>query len=675
MWLSLLAVTAQVLPIEHQLYRTQLAAAESALRLGEGAIARTWLDETDPELRGFEWRVHDAQLDESLWSAAIDGSHVAALASSPDGATLSCGHADGTVALRSCSDGALLATLGAHTAGVSYVRFDATGARLVTASHDRTVKVWDVAARTLSVEFKGHGYPVGGACFSPDGALVASCSYERPAGGVVGTVHLWSAADGTLVRTLEGGRKPLVGLEFSPDGRRIAAGSWDYCVFAWSVAGGAPVKCAVPDEGIYNAVDGVAWSPDGALVAGASKDKTARVWNASSGELVATLRGHTDYVGKLAFAPDGATLATASSDGTVRCWNTSDWSTRSTLRGHKDDVLDVAFARAGRRLFTSSNDGTLRGWDAETTWYGGAGMASTHAAYVARYSPDETRIATASYDGRIQLWNARTLALEASWQAHPEGKSCHALAWTADGRRLVSGSWEPVVRVWDPATREEVAAFAQPEGTHYLATSPTEDLAVTCVGARVFVWDLDTGSLLLEFEGHTKGVLAANFSPDGARVVSTARDGKALVWDTRSGALAYTIEGPGADVAEAMFTPDGAQLVVAGRGGVVRLHAAGDGALVRELLRHRHGIDHLDISPDGARVALASDTVVLVDLAHGGIVGQLRCHAEHPYNVDFDATGQRLLSCSTDKTIAVSDTVPLRERLRARLSAASDDGR
>jgi len=91
-------------------------------------------------------------------------------------------------------------------------------------------------------------------------------------------------------------------------------------------------------------------------------------------------------------------------------------------------------------------------------------------------------------------------------------------------------------------------------------------------------------------------------------------------------------------------------------------------------VRHRHGIDHIDISPDGTRAALASDTVVLLDLARGQVVGQLRPHVEHPYNVDFDAAGERLLSCSTDRTIAVSDTVPLRERLRA-LETAAGTGR
>ena len=665
MWSLILTLGLQSAPgIEHELYRTQIAAAESAIRLSELAVARAWLDRTDPKMRGFEWRVHDAALDECLSSIPTGSAKVAALAASSDGATLAFGFSDGAVALHRASDGALIAALGSHKESVTYARFDADGSRLVTTSYDRTVKIWNVAERKLDVDFKGHGYPVGGADFSPDGVLAASCAYERPPERmVVGTVHLWNSKDGTLVRSLEGGRKPLVGLAFSPDGTRIAAGSWDFCVFVWDAAGGEPLKCAVPDEGIYNAVDDVAWTADGKFVIGASKDKTARVWNATSGELVATLRGHTDYVVKLALTRDGATLATASDDGTLRLWNTADWSPRATLIGHGDDLTSAAFAPDGSRLFSSSTDGSVRIWDARTEYYGGAKLTASAAAYVARYSPDGSRMAIASFDGRIEIRDGNTLEPLHTWQAHPKGKSCHALAWTPDGKALVSGSWEPVVRVFDAASGELRAGFEQGDGTSHLAISPDGKLVGAAAGKRVVLWSLEEKKQVGEFTGHTSTALAANFSPDSKLCVSTGRDGAARVFDVSSVAQRFEIRTSAQDVAEAMFTPDASSIVVATRGGHITLHAAADGSLLRELARLRHGLNHFVISPDSSRVAVASNVVVLIDLARGGVVGELRRHVEHPYNVAFDPSGTRLLSCSTDKTIAVSDTRPLREWL------------
>lgn len=663
---SLLLVAQQPTPsLERELYRAQMAAAEASIRLDEYAQARIWLDSTDPVQRGFEWRVRHAALDESLLSVGLGAQQADAIAASPKGDLLAVGLHDGVIELRNARDGASLGELGRHTGTLSYLRFDPSGARVVSASFDRTVKIWDVAQRKLLVDFTKHGYPVGGAAFSPDGSLVASCSYERDATrGVWGVVHLWKAQSGEFVRTLEGGRKPLAGLAFSPDGSRIAAGSWDFCVFVWDVAGGDPLECDVPDEGIYNAVDDVLWTADGAHVVGASKDKTARVWKATSGELAATLRGHTDAVDKLALSPDGALLATASADGALRLWSTADWTAKATLRGHGDDVVSCAFASDGSRLFTSSKDRTLRTWSSDPGAFGDVQMTAGAAPYVARFSPDDARIAVASYDGRIEVRDAVTLELSKGWEAHPAGKSCHALGWTPDGKRLISGSWEPVLRAWDARTGAELGKLEVAAGTSYLATSLDGRHAAACVGKAVVVWDLESYAKRFEFTGHTSSVLAVNYSPDGARCVSTGRDGCAIVWDASSGEAAFDVKCANSDVAEAMFTPQGRELVVAGRGGAITLHDAASGALVRELATLRHGLNHIDISPDGARLAVASNVLALIDLRHGGVLGELRPHREHPYNVDFDSTGTRLSSCSTDRSVVVIDVRPLRERMR-----------
>jgi WD40 repeat protein len=478
---------------------------------------------------------------------------------------------------------------------------------------------------------------------------------------------LWNAADGALVRTLHGGRKPLVGLQFSPDGQRIAAGSWDFCAFIWEVSGGEPRTFPIPDEGVYNAVDSVAWSQDGALLAAASRDRTARLWQVESGELIATLRGHADEVRRVAFAPHAPLLATAAADGTVKMWSSVDGALRATLQGHAAAVADLRFAPHGRLLYSAGKDDTVRAWEANPSVYGGARAQSGSAPYVARWSPDERRIAVASYDGRISLFDGESLDPLTSWQAHPQ--SCHALGWTADGKALVSGSWESVLRIWDAEQGTELAAFEQGEGTTDLAVSPDGRFAASCAGAKVCVYDLEQRLLLHVFTGHRASALAVNFSPDSLRCISTGRDGRALVWDTASGAMIHDILVPDPDVADAAFTPDGRHLVIAGRtSGIVLLHDAASGARLRELAHLRHGIQHLDVSPDGARAVLASDSLVLVDLTNGRDVGHLRPHLDNPYNVDFDARGGRLLSCSTDGSIVVLDTRPLRERLRPSLN-------
>jgi WD40 repeat protein len=265
--------------------------------------------------------------------------------------------------------------------------------------------------------------------------------------------------------------------------------------------------------------------------------------------------------------------------------------------------------------------------------------------------------------------DAHTLESLVAWQAHPSGKSCHALDWTPDGARLVSGSWEPVVRVFEAATGNELAALAQSAGTYWLAVSPEGKLAASCEGSEVNVWNLDDYSRVHSFAGHGSTVMAVSFSPDSRWCVSTARDGKALVWDAKCGALRCTITTASADVAEAKFLPDGSGLVVAGRDGKIDLYRLVegqrelDGTHLRALARLRHGLDHIDVSPDGTRLAVAANVTVLIDLEHGVVVSEQRRHVEHPYCVDFDPTGNRLVTGSTDKTVAIIDRRPLRDRL------------
>src|SRR5688500_18064719 len=100
--------------------------------------------------------------------------------------------------------------------------------------------------------------------------------------------------------------------------------------------------------------------------------------------------------------------------------------------------------------------------------------------------------------------------------------------------------------------------------------------------------------------------------------------------------------------------------------GSLDAYSAVDGSLARKLASLRHPVHQLASASDGERLAVASRVVALIDLRHGGVVGELRAHREHPYDVDFDARGARLVSCATDKSVALHETQPLRERRAVR---------
>jgi hypothetical protein len=199
-------------------------------------------------------------------------------------------------------------TLSGHTGEVWGITFSPDGARLATASADRTAKVWDAASNQELRTLSGHSREVWSVVFSPDGARLATASADR-------TAKVWDAASGRELRTLSGHTGEVWGIAFSPDGARLATASADRTVKVWEAASGQELRTL---SGHTGEVWRIAFSPDGTRLATASADRTAKVWEAASGRELRTLSGHDGGIWGIAFSPDGTRLATASADKKVR---------------------------------------------------------------------------------------------------------------------------------------------------------------------------------------------------------------------------------------------------------------------------------------------------------------------------------------------------------------------
>ena len=189
-----------------------------------------------------------------------------------------------------------------HSSSVSSVVFSPDGARLLSGSEDKTMKLWDAATGRLIRTLEGHTDYINSVAFSPDGARVLSGSNDQ-------TMKLWDVTTGALVRTFEGQSGSIVSVAFSPDGKRVLSGSDDTTMKLWDATTGNLLRTFKNTS--Y--VGSVAFSPDGAYVlsgdgyAGdADSDHKIRLWDATSGALVRTFDGHSGQVGGIAFSPDGA---------------------------------------------------------------------------------------------------------------------------------------------------------------------------------------------------------------------------------------------------------------------------------------------------------------------------------------------------------------------------------
>jgi hypothetical protein len=248
----------------------------------------------------------------------------------------------------------LRAILG-HAGPVWSVAFSPDGKQVVTASFDKTARVWSAFDGKPIAVLKGHADSVSSAAFSTDGKQVVTASTDN-------TARVWSASDGKPIAVLKGHAQVVNSAAFSPDGKQVITASWDNTARVWSASDGKPIAVL---KGHADQVHSAAFSPDGKQVVTASEDGTARVWSASDGKPIAARKGHAGWVSSAAFSPDGKQVVTASSDNTARVWSASDGKPIAELKGHTGPVYTAAFSPDGKQVVTASGDKTARVWSLE----------------------------------------------------------------------------------------------------------------------------------------------------------------------------------------------------------------------------------------------------------------------------------------------------------------------
>ena len=152
------------------------------------------------------------------------------------------------------------------------------------------------------------------------------------------------------------------------------------------------------------------------------------------------------------------------------------------------------------------------------------------------FSPDGTRLLSGSYDSTLRLWRVADGKALLTLTGHDFGVT--SLAFTPDGRRAVSASVDETVRVWDLETGAQTASLVGHEGPVFaVAVSADGRFAASGgIDRSVILWDLGTSTFARAFYGHQRPVWSVAFTPDGERLLSAGSDEVVRLWDLGTGA-------------------------------------------------------------------------------------------------------------------------------------------
>ncbi|OGW43713.1 MAG: hypothetical protein A2X57_06355 [Nitrospirae bacterium GWD2_57_8] len=273
-------------------------------------------------------------------------------------------------------------------------------------------------------------------------------------------------------------------------------------------------------------------------------------------------------------------------------------------------------------------------------------MGHSKSIYSVAFSPDGRSVVSGSHDNTIKLWEESTGREIRTLQGHSLGVL--SVVFSPDGRSVLSGSLDNTIKLWDVSTGREIRTFQghsgsvssvvfSPDGRSVLSGSWDKTLKL---------WDVSSGKELRTFQGHSESIYSVVFSPDGSSALSGSYDKTLKLWDVSTGREIRTFQGHSESVSSVVFSPDGRSALSGSADKSIKLWDLSAGKEVMTLKGHSGRVKSVTFSPDGRFVlsGSADTTIKLWDLSTGSAVSTMKGDQGGVSSVAFSRDGQYALS-------------------------------
>jgi WD40 repeat protein/serine/threonine protein kinase len=445
------------------------------------------------------------------------------------------------------------------------MRLSPDGRQVAVATDPGDVHLFDVATGEPGPVLRGHTDVVETLEYSPDGSQLGS-------GGRDGTIRLWNPVSGReeFVLRVEGSGSPR--LRYRPDGRRLASseattppGKHKYRL--WDTTTGQQIAMLgeSPDAGSGQVPT---FRPDGKRVV-AADGKFIHIYDADTGRQLFANGPYEATVDRIVFSPDGKRFLVNRQDGPTPAvfHDGEDGRVLAVLVEQKTQLMQIAFSADGARLAT---------------------------------------IGTGSEESRIRLWQSSTGKLIATMPGHTN--SVNSLAFSSDGKKLASASYDQTARLWDAETGRHFAVLRGHTGQLFSATFSREGsrLVTSSGDSTLRYWNVESGELITVLRGHRGGLGQPEFNADNSRLVSPSTDRTLRIWDMTLAERNGLLRGHTQHLYDVAFRADGKQVATSAWDGTARLWDPDTGKQVGLFRRDLNIMSSVAYSPDGKRIATAN---------------------------------------------------------------------
>jgi WD40 repeat protein len=562
---------------------------------------------------------------------------------------------------------------------------------------------------TLQIDF-GHLREINTVTLSPDGSKVLTASADEK-------VILWDTATGATIKQFTGG--PVIA--FSPDGRHLVIGGRQTKLY--NIASNSTPGNLYEAETDY--AEAATFSPDGKFIALNHGENTIRIWDVASAKLIKIVEMGA-FAKRLTYSPSGQYIAAGGSDSSVRLFQIS---TEKLIREFKlpsSRAQTISFSADSKLMLTSSSENVVTLWDVAT-----GAMLKKISGKVATLSPDgklifvgdltkgriidavseremsafenpggivqaavfstdQRYLLVGNSSGEAILRQANTGQIIKQFVAGYAAKTSYATV-TPDGQRLLVAPRETAPRLFDLASAKPIGKFG---GWIEKAVFTQDGKYMVTLGGGASLWDVESGKELQRLQVGVGTVRDATISADG-QFVAAVSEGAVKIWKRESSAEVLSLQGGANEFVR--FMPDGKHILIwNSRGGelwnisnwtkvrqfmaatqqeAIALEISPDGRYAltgtqgnnSQLWDLQSGSKWADLvppadvdngwvrcgafSPDGRWVATAHDNSVLIwDIASRSVIKRLSGHSATIRSVVFAPDGKFIITASEDST-------------------------